>query len=124
MSNPFADDRIDAIDSTDCVSEEIIADNRLRFARATSAIRFLFLLGALDGRTGASQDPLARITTSNADPIGRARNRHVRLTVSKVTPEKPEPTPDKKEKPSGQRPVPRGPTSSQPVSVRAPAIRT
>jgi hypothetical protein len=96
---------VDAVGSTDCVSEQIAADNRLRFARATAAIAFLNFMGALDGRTGAARDPLARIT-SNADAAGRARNRNARISVSKVPPE-PRPDDPNKKKWPGLRPVPR-----------------
>jgi hypothetical protein len=105
LNNPFTDDVLLLVGSTDCVSEEVAADNALRFARASSAAFFLSFSAQLD-RVQPVKDPVARISGSNADAAGRAHNRHVRVSVSKRAPDTP-PEPGKKEAPPGQRPVPR-----------------
>ncbi len=106
LTNPFGDDVANTSGNTDCVSEDVVADNQLRFARAAAVVTFLNFLGALDGRTSAAQEPRALISGGNETPLGRAHNRHARIDVSKVPPPPTSEEPKKKPPPPGLRPVP------------------
>lgn len=102
LDNPFNDDSVLAIGSTDCVSEDTAPNSDLRFARASAVTKLLFFLNA--NKVSAVVDPTARITESQG-PLGRAQARSVRVRLGKETPES-SPEPEKKEVPPGMRPMP------------------